>query len=84
MKRIRIVKIASIAAVSLAALVLTSEVAAAQNIQGVINGRSGSSMTLQTQDSGNVVVILTPATEVDEVEGVFKARKKEMAVTAPH
>lgn len=41
-----------------------------------------SAMTLQTQDSGNVVVILTPSTEVDEVEGLFHARKKEMAVTA--
>jgi OOP family OmpA-OmpF porin len=82
MKRSRIVSIAFIASLSLAALVLTCNVVAAQNIQGVINGRSGSTMTLQTQDSGNVVVILTPATEVDEVEGLFRARKKEMAITA--
>jgi len=82
MKRSRIVRIAFIASLSLAALVLTCNVVAAQNIQGVINGRSGSTMTLQTQDSGNVVVILTPATEVDEVEGLFRARKKEMAITA--
>jgi OmpA-OmpF porin, OOP family len=54
----------------------------AQNLQGVINGRSGATMTLQTQDSGNVVVILTPSTEVDEVEGLLHARKKEMSVTA--
>ena len=39
-------------------------------------------MTLQTQDSGNVVVILTLSTEVDEVEGLLHARKKEMGVTA--
>jgi len=82
MNRSRIVSIAFIASLSLAALVLTCNVVAAQNIQGVINGRSGSTMTLQTQDSGNVVVILTPATEVDEVEGLFRARKKEMAITA--
>jgi len=82
MKRSRIVSIAFIASLSLGALVLTCNVVAAQNIQGVINGRSGSTMTLQTQDSGNVVVILTPATEVDEVEGLFRARKKEMAITA--
>ena len=78
----RSVRIALIAALSVAALVLTGGVAAAQNMQGVINGRSGATMTLQTQDLGNVVVILTPYTEVDEVEGVFHARKKEMAVTA--
>lgn len=39
-------------------------------------------MTLQTQDAGNIDVVLTPSTQVDEVDGLFKARKKEMAVTA--
>ncbi len=82
MKRSRTVRIVFIASLSLAALVLTCNIAAAQNIQGVINGRSGATMTLQTQDSGNVVVILTPSTEVDEVEGLLRARRKEMAVTA--
>jgi OOP family OmpA-OmpF porin len=82
MKRSRIVRIVFIASLSLAALVLTCNGVAAQNIQGVINGRSGATMTLQTQDSGNVVVILTPSTEVDEVEGLLRIRRKEMAVTA--
>jgi OOP family OmpA-OmpF porin len=65
-----------------AAFLLICGVAAAQNVQGVINGRSGATMTLQTQDAGNVVVVLTPSTEVDEVEGLLRARKKEMSVTA--
>jgi OmpA-OmpF porin, OOP family len=65
-----------------AAFLLICGVAAAQNVQGVINGRSGATMTLQTQDSGNVVVVLTPSTQVDEVEGVLRARKKEMSVTS--
>jgi hypothetical protein len=82
MNRSRTARIAFIAALSLTALVLISGVAAAQNVQGVINGRTGATMTLQTQDSGNIVVILTPSTEVDEVEGLFRARRKEMAVTA--
>jgi OmpA-OmpF porin, OOP family len=75
-------RIALSAGVSLLAVILGSGVAMAQNLQGVINGRSGATMTLQTQDSGNVVVILTPSTEVDEVEGLLHARKKEMGVTA--
>jgi OOP family OmpA-OmpF porin len=75
-------RIALSAGVSLLAVILGSGVAMAQNLQGVINGRSGASMTLQTQDSGNVVVILTPSTEVDEVEGLLHVRKKEMGVTA--
>jgi OmpA-OmpF porin, OOP family len=65
-----------------AAFLFICGVAAAQNLQGVISGRSGATMTLQTQGSGNVVVVLTPSTEVDEVEGLLKARKKEMGVTA--
>jgi len=71
-----------ISALSFLALMLSGGIATAQNIQGVINGRSGATMTLQTQDSGNVVVLLTDATEVDEVEGLLHARKKEMGVTA--
>jgi OmpA-OmpF porin, OOP family len=67
---------------TLAAFLAICGIAAAQNMQGVIDGRSGATMTLQTQDLGNVVVLLTPSTEVDEVQGLLKARKKEMGVTA--
>ncbi len=65
-----------------AAILVLASVAAAQNNQekGVINGRSGATMTIQTQDSGNVVVLLTPDTQVEEPEGVF--RKKHLNMTA--
>lgn len=56
--------------------------ARAQSVQGVINGRSGATMTLQTADAPRLVVLLTPTTEVDQVEGVLKARKKQMAMTS--
>ncbi len=82
MNNTRTAKMVSIATLSLTALLLMGGVAAAQNLQGVINGRSGATMTLRTQDAGTVVVVLTPSTEVDEVEGLFKARKKEMGLTA--
>lgn len=67
----------------LSAVLLLANLATAQStqVQGVINGRNGSSMTLQTQ-TGNVVVLLTSATQAEEVEGVFKARTKQMGVTA--
>ena len=52
-----------------------------QSVQGVINGRSGATMTLQTADTPKLVVLLTPTTEVDEVQGMLKARKKQMAMT---
>src|SRR5579864_3894938 len=82
MTKIGSARIALSAGVSLLAIILASGVAVAQNLQGVIDGRSGATMTLQTQDSGNIVVILTPSTEVDEVEGLLHVRKKEMGVTA--
>jgi len=65
-----------------AACLLLCGVAAAQNNQekGVINGRSGATMTVQTQDSGNVTVLLTPNTQVEEPEGIF--RKKHLGMTA--
>ena len=67
----------------LTAMLVISGAALAQSaqVEGVINGRSGSTMTLQTQ-SGNVVVVLTPNTQAEEVQGVFKARTKQMGVTA--
>ena len=66
----------------LAALALLCGFASGQNMAGVITGRTGATMTMQTQALGNMVVILTPATEVRESEGLLRCRKKEMGVTA--
>ena len=76
----KIAKFAFVVSLSLAALALLGGVATAQNISGVINGRSGPTMTLQT-DSGNVVVLLTDNTQVEDVSGLFHARKKQMGLT---
>jgi outer membrane protein OmpA-like peptidoglycan-associated protein len=66
----------------LAALLLScASPAHSEKVRGVINGRSGSTMTVQT-GSGNVTVLLTSATQAEDVEGVFHARRKEMAITA--
>ena len=64
MKRSRSARIVFIASLSLAALVLTCNVVAARNIQGVINGRSGATHDAANSEIRNVVVILTPSTEV--------------------
>jgi outer membrane protein OmpA-like peptidoglycan-associated protein len=81
MKKTRIARIASIATLSLIALVLLCGVAGAQTINGVINGRSGATMSVQTQDAGNVVVVLNDFTTVEDVSGVFHARRKQMGLT---
>ena len=84
MRRSRTTRIAFFVTLSLAALVLLCGVAAAQSaqIQGIIDGRSGATMTVKTQDAGNVVVLLTDSTQVEEVEGGLKMRKKQMGMTA--
>jgi outer membrane protein OmpA-like peptidoglycan-associated protein len=52
------------------------------NIQGMIKARSGPTVTVQTSDSMKVVVLLTDATEVGQIQGLLKARRKEMSMAA--
>jgi OmpA-OmpF porin, OOP family len=64
-------------------IAVSSTVLAAQTkTEGVIKGRSGSKIILQTADNPNLVVVLTDSTEVAQVQGAFKARKKEMSMAA--
>ena len=80
--KISVTKSALVAYLSFFAVLLFCTAASAQNNQekGVISGRSGNTMTLQTQDSGNVTVVLNSETQVEEPEGVF--RKKHLNMTA--
>ena len=82
MKIDRLAKITLLASTAFCIFILTGRTASAQSVQGVINGRSGATMTLQTADAPKLVVLLTATTEVDEVEGIFHGRKKAMAMTA--
>jgi len=83
MKKINIARIAYVGLLSLASLLLLNGLAMAQSaqLQGVIDGRSGATMTVKTAE-GNVVVVLTDSTQVEEVEGGFHMRKKQMGMTA--
>ena len=71
-------------ALSLAPFALAPHVAVAQNmnVQGVIDGRSGATMSLRVPGSPDVTVILTDTTDVGEVEGLFHGRTKQMAMTS--
>src|SRR5450631_1169815 len=83
MKETKIAGITLVATLSLALLLLfCGSVVAQTQIEGVIDGRSGATMTVKTQDGTNVVVLLTSSTQVEEVEGGLKMRKKTMGVTA--
>jgi OmpA-OmpF porin, OOP family len=83
MKKLHANRCVGLVVILVAALTLTIQVAQGQSqIQGVINGRSGATMTVQSAGSPNTVVLLTDSTSVGEVEGVFKARTKQMPMTA--
>ncbi len=83
MKRSSLVAIAFALTVSLTALLLCSAAAAqSAKAQGLITGRSGDTMTIQTPDSSKVVVVLTDTTKVAQIQGVFKARHKQMSMAA--
>ena len=81
--KIKMSRITFVAVVSLTA-VLFCGIAIAQSVQvqGVIDSRSGATMTVKSPDSGNVVVLLTDSTDVQEVEGGLHMRKKQMGLTA--
>lgn len=62
---------------------LSSTIASAQTkLEGVIKGRSGSEIILQTADSPKVIVLLTDSTDVAQVVGALKARRKQMSMAA--
>ena len=64
------------------ALTATAAFAQSQKVKGVIISRAGSSMTLKTTDGSNQVVVLTDTTDVQQLQGALKARKKEMSMAA--
>ena len=83
MKSSKFIAIAVVVTTSLAALLLLCGAAEAQaKAQGLITGRNGDTMTLQTSDASNLVVLLTDDTQVAQIQGVFKARRKQMSMAA--
>ena len=68
----------------LVVITLSSTIVFAQSakLEGVIKGRSGSEIILQTADSPKVIVLLTDSTDVAQVVGALKARNKKMSMAA--
>ena len=56
--------------------------AADTKIQGMIKSRNGATMMVQSPDSSAVEVVLTDKTQVGQIEGVLKVRRKEMSMAA--
>ena len=75
---------ASLVLSSLVVIVLLSTTLSAQaaNAEGIIKTRNGDTMILQAPGSSDIVVLLSDSTEVGQVQGVLKARRKEMSMAA--
>jgi outer membrane protein OmpA-like peptidoglycan-associated protein len=82
MKRIRLFGLASFLLLSF--LGFTPGTAAAQStkVQGIIKSRSGPDIILKTTEDPNMIVMLTDSTDVGQVEGLLKARSKQMSMAA--
>lgn len=65
-----------------AALFGTMALAQSTKVEGLIKSRNGDIVVLKTSDAAEVAVLLTDSTEVGQVQGVFKARRKEMSMAA--
>ncbi len=59
-----------------------TKVAAQTKVEGVIAGRNGPTVILRTTDQPKLVVVLTDDTDVGQVVGALKARKKSMSMAA--
>jgi len=78
-----LLRIVRIAAFSVIVVALSPWVKADTiKVEGLIKGRSGDTMTVHTADNPNLHVLLTDSTEVGQVQGVLKARRKQMSMAA--
>lgn len=77
-------RIATVSILSMIALTVLSSGALAQTakIKGMIKARSGATMIVSTAGTPDVVVLLTDSTEVGQIQGALKARRKEMSMAA--
>jgi OOP family OmpA-OmpF porin len=60
----------------------TSTAAQSTKVEGLIKARKGDTMVVQISGSDDIVVLLTDDTKVGQVQGMLKARKKEMSMAA--
>jgi OmpA-OmpF porin, OOP family len=82
MNRKRFAAIVSVVTLSTLLLLCGTVAAQSSKVKGTIISRAGNHMTMKTSDGSNVVVVLSDSTDVQQIEGVFKARKKDMAMAA--
>lgn len=84
MNRLTLSNCRRIATLALLSTFMSLTIAAQKTVkvEGLIKGRSGDNMIVQTNDNPDLVIELTDGTDVGQVQGVFKARNKKMSMAA--
>jgi OOP family OmpA-OmpF porin len=83
MRHLRLLSVVQMVSTSMVGLALATGVSAQSvKVEGFITARDGSTMILKTSDSPKLLVLLTDSTEVGQVQGILKARRKEMSMAA--
>jgi OmpA-OmpF porin, OOP family len=85
MTRAQLYKATLVGALTLVVLATLSTIALADDkvkVEGIIKGRSGAQVILQTADQPKLIVVLTDTTQVAQVQGALKARRKQMSMAA--
>jgi OOP family OmpA-OmpF porin len=84
MSQFNVFRISYLATLLLIGLSLLSPIVAADStkIEGLVKARNGDAMIVGMPGSRDVTVLLTDDTQVGQVQGVFKARRKQMSMAA--
>jgi len=84
MTRYKLAKLASVGILAPIFVASMSMILSAQTakMQGMIKARSGATIIVQTSALPKVIVLLTDQTEVGQIQGLLKARRKEMSMAA--
>ena len=82
MRAIRLLGIANIVTLLFLCSAFGTVAAQSTKVQGIIKSRSGPDIILNTSQDPNMVVMLTDSTDVGQVEGLLKARSKQMSMVA--
>jgi OmpA-OmpF porin, OOP family len=80
--QLRRISFAALACAVLIATFASTAFAQTVKVQGLIKARNGEKMIVQTPDNPTLVVVLSDDTKVGQVQGVLKARRKQMSMAA--
>lgn len=81
-RRLEPMMVLSLVSIAFLSTVVCAQSLKAIKIEGRIIARKGDAMVLQTAPDSTLAITLTDSTQVSQVQGMFKARRKQMSMAA--